>query len=134
VQLPSFQNAALGAFNCPAIARLRELGSGRLNREKTRHEAFKAVLELRAFLNSQFASPLFAMVLSAARLSNKTLPQLSEWQDGWGRVKARMNRDSAYVGKLVDGLPKIAARYSASNFMRVFNDVALKQLIREGLS
>lgn len=133
MSLPSMLQAAGGAFACPAIKRLRELGSSNTPQAQRRSEAFNAVVELRAFLDAQFASPMFATVLRAARLQNRSIPEHSAWLRGWQKLKTRMSAEGKYVASLCDQLPGVLARYNAANGVQIFNDPVLRGLIREGL-
>jgi hypothetical protein len=132
--MPSMLQAAAGAFQCPAIKKLRDIGTSNAPQAQRRRDAHQAVVELRAFLDAQFASPMFGTVLSAARLKDKTLPDRAAWLHGWERVKAKMQADGRYVASLCDELPGVLARYDAANGMRIFGDPVLRSLIRRGLA
>ena len=132
--MPSMLEAAAGAFSCPAIAKLRGLASSDLPRGQKRRAAYEAVAELCAFMDAQFSSSAFRLVLRAARMSHPGLPGPEQWLAGWSRVKAKMGSDPEYVADLCDTLPVVLARYNALNGFGVFGDPDIQRLAGRGLS
>ncbi|MBB5411927.1 hypothetical protein HDG34_005893 [Paraburkholderia sp. HC6.4b] len=132
--MPSMLDAARGAFSCPAIVKLRGLATSDLPQKRKREEAYAAVIELRAFMDAQFSSPMFGMLLRAARLKDPNLPSHEQWMSSWNRVKAKMGSDGKFVAEICDSLPDVLARYGAANGIRIFGDPVIRRLAERGLS
>jgi hypothetical protein len=132
--MPSLLDAAKGAFSCPAIAKLRDLGMSNAPIEQKRKQAYPAVIELKAFMDAQFNSSMFGMLLRAARLKDPALPSHEQWMASWNRVKAKMGSDGKFVAEVCDELPAVLARYNATNGIRIFGDPAIRRLVERGMS
>lgn len=131
--MPSPLEAAKGAFSCPAVSKLRGMASADRNDPQRRKEAYAAVIELRAFMDSQFQASMFATILSAARIKDRKLPSHQEWVNGWTKIKNKMETDRKFVAELCDKLPDVLAKYSLSNAVQIFNDPVIRELAEWGL-
>jgi hypothetical protein len=130
---PSALEAAKGAFSCPAVSKLRAMANVPWSDPDRRKRAYAAVIELRAFLDSQFSSDMFAKVLGLARLRDRNLPSHAEWMAGWGKIKAKMGSDGKFVAAICDRLPGVLAKYSLGNATQIFGDPVIRDLAKWGL-